>query len=176
MSIWVRLPPTAGLLAFGVIIYISPTCELNVFCSNLLLLCQHFTLCFSIPIMPKFMLAKIDLSLLISVLCGCYKRFPCPVLNLLFLTTSFDTFFFLLSSDSSVGSRSAFRFREAAIYTSPHSISRAQALIVMFIIICIRAYIWSSQCIYANTYRYASVLLIIPANHISWGARLTCQS
>ena len=42
MSIWVRLPPTAALLAFGVIIYyINPTCELNVFCSNLLLLCQH---------------------------------------------------------------------------------------------------------------------------------------
>ena len=39
-------------------IIISPTCELNVFCSNLLLLCQHFALCFSIPIMPKFMLAK----------------------------------------------------------------------------------------------------------------------
>ena len=54
MSIWVRLPPTAALLAFGVI-NISPTCELNVFCSNVLLLCQHFALCFSIPIMPKFM-------------------------------------------------------------------------------------------------------------------------
>ena len=59
MSIWVRLPPTAALLAFGVIIYINPICELNVFCSNLLLLYQHFALCFSIPIMSKFMLAKL---------------------------------------------------------------------------------------------------------------------
>ena len=58
MSIWVRLHLTAALLTFGVIIYINPTCELNVFYSNLLLLCQHFALCFSFPIMPKFMLAK----------------------------------------------------------------------------------------------------------------------
>ena len=63
MSIWVKLHPTAALLAFGVIIYINPTYELNVFCSNFLLLCQHFALCFSIPIMPKFMLEKSTLQL-----------------------------------------------------------------------------------------------------------------
>ena len=48
MSIWVKLPPTAALLAFGVIVYISPTCELNVFCSyyaSILLFAFPFLLC-----------------------------------------------------------------------------------------------------------------------------------
>ena len=33
MSTWVGLHHTAALLPFGVVIHISPTCELNVFCS-----------------------------------------------------------------------------------------------------------------------------------------------
>ena len=66
MSIWVRLHSAAALLAFEVIIYINPTCELNV----------RILLKFA-PIMPAFCsllfysyyakiyAGKIDLSLIL---------------------------------------------------------------------------------------------------------------
>ena len=64
MSILVRLPPTATLLAFGVIIYISPTCELNIFCSNLLLLAMPaFCSLLFHSYYAKIYAGKIDLSL-----------------------------------------------------------------------------------------------------------------
>ena len=58
MSIWVRLNPTAVLLAFGVIIYISQTCKQNIFCSyyaSILLFAFH-------PYYAKIYAGKIDLS------------------------------------------------------------------------------------------------------------------
>ena len=72
MSIWVRLPPTAALLAFGIIVhvYISPTCELNVFCSNLLLLYANILL-FAFPFYnsyyAKIYAGKIDLRIPIMI-------------------------------------------------------------------------------------------------------------
>ena len=63
MSIWMRLPPTAALLAFGVIIYINPTCELNVFCSKFAPIKPAFCSLLFHSYYAKIYAGKIDLSL-----------------------------------------------------------------------------------------------------------------
>ena len=62
MSSWVRLPPTAALPGFGVIIIEKIISQLSIFCTNLLLLCQHFCLLFY-SYYAKIYDGKINLSI-----------------------------------------------------------------------------------------------------------------
>ena len=63
MSIWVRLPPTAALLAFGVIIYINPTKRI---------------LLKSAPIMPSILLFAFPFLLCQNL---CWQNRPIPKYN-----------------------------------------------------------------------------------------------